>query len=83
MLLAAVAAATFIMLWLWIPSSTHSIRVLSIYAFGLSAFLWFAAGTIPTPLPLAYMSSAPAKVIRRVRWQSWLNQAGLYSRLRD
>lgn len=75
-LLAVVAAAIFILLWLWIPSSTEAIRAFSIYSFGLSAFLWFAAATIPTPLPLAYLSSPPPKVIKRAKWQSWLNQAG-------
>lgn len=75
-MLAVVAAAIFIMLWLWIPSATQTIRAMGIYSFGLSAFVWFAAATIPTPLPLAYMSSPPAKVIMRVKCQSWLNQAG-------
>lgn len=75
-LLAVVAAAISFMLWLWIPSATQTIRAMGIYSFGLSAFLWFATATIPTPLPLAYPSGPPAKVIMRVKSQSWLNQAG-------
>ncbi len=75
-LLAVVAATISIALLLCIPQGTPAIRALSIYSFGLSAFLWFAAGTIPTPLPLAYASSPPKKIISRVKWQSWCNQAG-------
>jgi len=52
-LLAIVGAVIMFALWLCIPQATQAIRALSIYSFGLSAFLWFAAATIPTPLPLA------------------------------
>lgn len=75
-LLAVVAAVIFIALWLCIPQGTQTIKQLTVYSFGLSTFLWFAAGTIPTPLPLAYASGPPNKVVWRAKWQSWLNQAG-------
>jgi hypothetical protein len=44
-------------------------------AFGLSAIFWFLAGITPTPLPMAYPSGPPAHVVRRIKWQSWLNTA--------
>lgn len=62
------------LLYIFIPAQAN-IKI-SAYCFALSAVLWFTAATIPTPVPMAYPSGPPPKVIKRADWQTRCNQAG-------
>lgn len=69
-------AIIFGILYCFMPTTVSTKECLAIYCFGLSAFLWFAAATIPTPLPMAYLSGPPSKVITRANYQTLFNQIG-------
>jgi hypothetical protein len=75
-LLILFGAIIFGILYYFMPTTMSMKGCLSIYCFGLSAFLWFAAATIPTPLPMAYVSGPPSKVITRANYQTRFNQIG-------
>ncbi len=55
------------------------ISICQIVAFGLSSACWLAAGLIPTPLPMAYLSAPPDHVVKKIKWQSRLNSAAAIS----
>lgn len=75
-LLASIGIFMFFALCFFVSPSEKTQKFFEIFFFGLSAFLWFAAATIPSPLPMAYASGAPDKVIRRAYVQTLCNQCG-------
>jgi hypothetical protein len=51
---------------------------IQIVALAGSALAWLAASILSTPLPAAYVSGAPAKVVKRIRLQSGLNAVAAF-----